>query len=260
MPDRAKTRIYYEQPLNERIRAFLRLEHLFERAAQQLERRDIFGSRGTLDAIIDVMAVVSRADLKKELIKEIERHAGTLEGLERDPRVDHGRLESVLVEVRTLLTTLKSSENALGHELRNHELLNSVRQRSSIPAGTCDFDLPAYHFWLERPVERREQDLRSWLDAFGLLKDSVALCLRLLRESTVATNEVAPAGFFQRSLETQTPCQMIRVALPADSDWYPEISAGRHRFTVRFMEHPDPSNRPAQTNEDVGFELLICTM
>ena len=41
---------------------------------------------------------------------------------------------------------------------------------------------------------------------------------------------------------------------------YPEISAGRHRFTVRFMNQRDVNTRPVQTGVDVPFQLQCCAL
>lgn len=260
MSDQINNVTIYEQPLSERIRAFLRLEHLFARANHQLTMSDPWSNRTTLEVLIDMMAVVSRIDLKKELLKELERHSKTLESLARNPNVDLERLSRILAQIKRMRTTLLSSNNALGHQLRGNELLNLVRQRNSIPAGTCDFDVPAYHYWLQSPAEVCQRDLRMWLSAFELLDEAISLTLRLVRESAITTRETAKGGFYQRSLETSTPCQMIRVSLPKHAGYYPEISAGRHRFTVRFMRPDNPAERPTQTEKDVEFNLLRCVI
>ena len=261
MPDfDANSRVIYEQPLSERMRAFLRLEFLFERARFQLNATDTWASRTAMETIIDVLAVMSRSDLKKELLKELERQSTTLEGLTSNPNVDSVQLEKILGQVRHVLGTLHSGESTPGFDLRGIELLSAVRQRSSIPAGTCGFDLPAYHFWLQRPAEDRLEDLHEWLSRFDCLCAATGLCLQLVRESAQATREVATGGFFQRTLETSTPCQMIRVSLPYHAQCYPEISAGRHRFTVRFMLPGRGVGRPSQTDYDVEFDLLCCVL
>jgi cell division protein ZapD len=255
-----QSRSVYEQPLSERIRTFLRLEHLFAKAEHALSSIDPWSSRATLEAVIDIMEVVSRADLKKEIIKELERHATTLQGLARNPNVDPARLQEVLDAVKGQLGSLRGDENSWGQELRDDELLSTVRQRSTITAGTCDFDLPALHFWLQAPAEQRVADLKNWLGSFDLLSRSVSLCLKLVRESAIATQEVAQSGFFQRTLETSTPCQMIRVCLADNAPCYPEISAGKHRFTVRFMHLKATRDRPTQIAEDVAFDLHCCVI
>lgn len=252
--------ICYEQPLSERVRSMLRLEFLFRRAAQAVGEDDIWSSRATVDCLIDIMSVLGRADLKKELIKELERHAMTLESLSRNPNVDPELLVEVQDRVSNLRTRLKGSEAGFGHNLRSNELFSAVRQRSSIPAGTCDFDLPAYHHWLQQPSAQRCEELRDWLGSFDLLRDAVGLCLQLVRESGVSSDEIAAGGMFQRSLESTTPCQMIRVFLPFDSGEFPEISAGRHRFTVRFMHQTQPEERPTQVQDDIAFRLVCCVI
>ncbi|MCA8967646.1 MAG: cell division protein ZapD [Planctomycetes bacterium] len=252
--------VYYEQPLSERMRAFLRLEYLFGRARCQVKGTDAFSSRATVETIIDILALIGRSDLKKELIKELERHAGTLEGLSRNPRVDVQRLDMILSRLRALLADLRASDSAPGQELRHNELLGAVRQRSSIPAGTCDFDLPAYHYWLRGSPEERSADLHRWLGRFDSLREAITLCLGLVRDSATGTRELAPSGFFQRTLDTNQPYQMLRVALAADAPWFPEISAGKHRFTIRFMHAASPETRAVQADEDVGFKLLCCVL
>jgi len=251
-------RSIYEQPLSERIRTFLRLEHLFAKAENALASVDAWSSRATLEAVIDIMAVVSRADIKKEIIKELERHATTLQGLARNPNVDPARLEHVLNAVKEHLGSLRTDENSWGQELRDDELLSMVRQRSTITAGTCSFDIPVLHYWLQSSADNRVNDLKRWLGTFELLNSSVELCLKLVRESAIATHEVAQSGFFQRTLEPSTPCQMIRICLDNDARCFPEISAGKHRFTVRFMVPNATHDRPTQLGEDIEFDLHCC--
>ncbi len=260
MQDSSSGPIIYEQPLSERIRTFLRLEFLFRRGRFLLQQESPWASRLTFEVIIDVMAVLGRADLKKEIIKELERHSATLYALSRNPKVAQERLQEVRDEVHSMLQALHGYETAPGNELRHNELLNAVRQRSSIPAGTCDFDLPAFHYWLERPGGQRLRDLNDWISTFSPFESSVGLCLRIVRESAAATREVANGGFFQRNLGSSTPCQMIRVALARNVALYPEISAGKQRFAIRFLHPGGASSRPSQTDEDVEFNLLCCVI
>ena len=252
--------IIYEQPLSERIRTFLRLEFLFRRARYLLGQESPWASRLTIEVIIDVMAVLSRADLKKEFIKELERHSATLYALSRNPNVAQERLQEIREEVNSMLQALHECDTAPGHELRYNELLNAVRQRSSIPAGTCDFDLPAFHYWLEQPGTQRVRDLHDWISAFSVFEASIGLCLRIVRESSAATRETASGGFFQRNLGSSKPCQMIRVALSREIALYPEISAGKQRFAIRFLHPGGTTSRPSQTDDDVEFDLLCCVI
>lgn len=252
--------VIYEQPLNERMRAFLRLEYLFNRAEHELQYSDMWGNRIVLETLISILTLVGRADMKAELTAELKRHATTLEGLESNPHVDIERLRTILDRTRNLLEVLRASESMPGAEVRDNEFLNSIRQRASIPAGMCAFDMPAFHFWLQGPAERRLAELRRWLSAFEVVRDTILLCLSLIRESGTATREMATTGFFQKTLAKGSPYQMIRIALPVEVPWYPEVSAGPHRFTIRFLQQGSAELRPQQVEEPVEFDLLCCIL
>ena len=63
----------FEQPLNERARSCLRLEHLFRALNKGLEGETEWDSREALCAMIEIGDLLSRTDIKGELIKELER-------------------------------------------------------------------------------------------------------------------------------------------------------------------------------------------
>ncbi|MDP1708570.1 MAG: cell division protein ZapD [Gammaproteobacteria bacterium] len=250
-------KITYEQPLNEKMRTFLRLELLFLQVQHNLEGSAEWNSRATLTSLIEILNVCSRTDLKTELLRELERHGAMLARLEQVPEVDQSRLKELLSEVDVLIDRLHATSGQFGQSLRNNEFICSIRQRSSIPGGLCDFDLPMYHYWLQRPAKERLENLREWLSPIEPMWQSIELILRLTRESAVPVPGMAVAGFFQRSLDQDTPCQLVRVTVPARLPYYPEISGGKHRFTVRFLA-PVTDGRTVQSAEDVKFELTCC--
>lgn len=252
--------ICYEQPLNERMRTFLRLEHLFDIAQHFLGGSSQWDSRLCLEALLEVIDLLGRSDVKTELIKELERHANSLSALQNNPGVDPARLSAVLGEINGYLTDLRDVSCQPGQGLRRDELVGSIRQRSSIPGGTCNFDLPAYHYWLHRATSDRHATLEEWHRDLMVVRRGVKLALHMVRNSTTPTSECAARGFFQKPIEPNVACQIVRVVLPGDSRYFPEISGGRHRFTVRFMEQMDSRDRPAQTEDDVEFELRCCIL
>lgn len=252
--------ISYEQPLNERMRTFLRLEHLFDIAQHFLGGNTEWDSRLCLEALLEVIDLLGRSDVKSELIKELERHANSLTALQNNPGVDPGRLSAVLGETNGYLAELRDPGCQPGQGLRRDELVGSIRQRSTIPGGTCNFDLPAYHYWLHRPTPERQAALETWFRDLLVVRRGIKLALHMVRNSTTPNRERATRGFFQKPIEPNVACQIVRVVLPADSPYFPEISGGRHRFTVRFMQQPDSRERPVQTEDDVEFELRCCIL
>lgn len=252
-------KITYEQPLNERVRTFLRLEFLFHQIQHTLQGDTEWDSRATMGTLLDILNVCGRSDLRTELLKELERHAATLTRLERAPGVDQQRLTQILDEIDVLVDRLHALSGQPGQLLRQNEFINSIKQRSATPGGTCDFDLPAYHYWLQRPAYERIGDLERWLTSLDSVRYAVGLILRLIRECAMPTRELAIGGFYQKSLDPETPCQLVRIQIPQDSPYYAEISGGKHRFTVRFME-PVANGRALQTAEDVEFEMTCCVI
>ena len=251
------TNVIYEQPLNERVRTFLRLEFLFKEFFARLEGPSQWDSRNALTSLLDILNIFNRTDLKTEVMKELERQMSTLAALEHAPGVDNGRLSQLLDEFDVLTDRMHALQGQIGQELRQNEFLNSIKQRISIPGGTCDFDLPGYHFWLQRPTENRIADLHRWIKVFEPVQLSVLLLLRLVRESAHSSQEIAHEGFFQKTLDANAPCQLVRVTLPAEASYFAEISGGRHRFTLRFLEYL-PEGNTAQTTQDIPFKLTCC--
>lgn len=250
----------YEQPLNERIRTFLRLESLFKQFAFHVKHGTAWDNPVAIDAIMDILSFTTRSDIKLEILKELERQHSRLERLSKRPQIDQGQLVALLEKQTNLIGTLQSSTGQLGQETQSAELLNAIRQKSSVPGPICDFDLPAFHFWLTRPESTRREHLQKWFSPFLVLEEAVTVILDVLRNSANETEELAAKGFFQRVIDSNQAVQLVNISVPTSHSCYPEISAGKHRFSVRFMLNPNPYTRPEQFTEDVAFRLRICAV
>ena len=251
--------IFYEQPLNERMRSFLRLEHLFKQAAYTLRGYSIWDSRSTLTSITSILDLLARNDLKTEILKELERQEKTLSALSDISGVDKEQLSNILKQIETSQQSILDFNGQLGQDIRDHELLNSLRQRSSIVGGTCDFDIPYLHYWLQQPPEYRIEILENWLEKLEIISHPISLILDITRESSSATNITAEKGFHQQNIDSNSPVQLIRVGLTRDSEYFPEISAGKQRFSIRFMLQQD-GERAVQTSDDLDFQLTCCAL
>ena len=251
--------IIYEQPLNERMRTFLRLEHLFRQARYSLGGFSVWDSRHSVFGLIQILELLSRGDLKNEILKELERLQTALIALQDLPGVDQQQLGSVLHQLQQAESEIHEHTSPFGQGLRENELLTSIRQRTSIVGGDCNFDLPGYHHWLSQDPEKRIADLEGWLATLDPVIQPVSMILAILRESSDAQSVVAEQGFHQQSLDPAQPVQLLRIHLPQDADVFPEISAGKHRFSVRFL-HPRQDERPVQTDRDIDFHLSVCAL
>ncbi|MEO1962519.1 MAG: cell division protein ZapD, partial [Cycloclasticus sp.] len=138
-------RITYELPLSERIRTFLRLEDLFEQMHHFSQHDGEWQNRAELGCLLDILSISGRTDLRNEITKEIERHTKSLGVFVQNPKVDRDKLEQSIEQLNQLNLKLMSTTGRIDQVIGQVDLLKCLAQRNSIPGGTCDFDLPAYH-------------------------------------------------------------------------------------------------------------------
>jgi len=249
--------VAFEHPLNERIRTFLRLEHLFNKIDHFLPQPEEWATRAVVESLLDILSITLRADIKTEILKELDRHTTVLERLGKQSGVDAHALTRVLEDLGGVAEKIYRLEGQIAQPLRENDFLKSIIQRSSIPGGTCSFDLPHYHHWLHLPHPARQRQLDAWMQDMLPIRDGVTLLLSLARSSTDPRAATAPAGFFQDTLDSQAPVQMVRVEIDAGLPLFPEVSGHKHRFNIRFMEVAE-TGRPVQTNREVNFLLTCC--
>ena len=250
----------YEQPLNERIRMCLRVETLMKRFAYFEALKGDWSAYSALLTVLEITALLERGDLKQELMKEVERQHAALQALSRHEGVDHSKLDLILSKQKHALDRLHRLDGKLGEHLKRNDFLLGIKQRTSIPGGSCDFDLPQLRFWLNQSHEARSADLRGWAAPYLELEQVIELILKTLRDSANARSVVAENGFYQKPLDTKQSTQLICISIAADAMLYPEISAGKHRYSVRFMRVSQGDNPPAQVKEDVEFLLSRCSL
>jgi len=238
----------------------MRLEYLFRQAGHYLEGRSAWDSRATLSSIIEIIDIFGNTNLKSEVLKELERQTSNLKRLSENPDVDSNQLETLLSTLAARINDMHDINGQIAGDLKTSEFLNSIRQRSAIPGGTCDFDLPAYHYWLQQPARERIRDLAGWLGNFDAIGQAIQLVLSLSRDSTPLQPAIAENGVYQQTLDPSLPSQLVRIELPARLPYFAELSGGRHRFTVRFMEFSTTYDRARQTGEDVDFDLACCVI
>jgi len=251
--------ITYEYPLVERIRTMLRLEDLFERTRFHLERTEAPEHHAALLTMFEILDVTGRADLKSDLLQELERQKQVMYSFRASPEIDQQVLGAVVRDIEQAHAGLYNMVGKIGQHLRENEWLMGIKQRTAIPGGVCEFDLPSYHFWLHRESEGRLADLRNWVAPMLPIRDGAALVLKLLRESGKPARLTAPQGTFQQMLGGRT-AQMVRIRLAAEANCVPEISANRYALNVRFVTVGGAEPRPRTVEHDVDFELTFCNL
>jgi cell division protein ZapD len=258
-PEAATEGSMFEQPLNERMRTFLRLDFLYTQALYHNEKGTPWGSRAAVGSLLDILAILTRGDMRTDVLKELERHLAQLNEFQNRAGIDTARLRALMNNLIRLRTDLTSVGAAWLAPLRDSNFLAAIKHRSAIPGGTCEFDLPDYFFWLNQPAASRIEAFGRWLTLLRPLCDAVAELLWLTRQNGRASEEVAVGGVFNITFDRETAYQLLRISLPPGCALFPEISGSHYRCSMRLLEWRGIEQRPTPTEADVRFTLICCT-
>lgn len=249
----------YDYPFNERIRTLLRLEDLFGKVLHNVESAQEINHHAALISLFQIMDVIDRAELKTDLLQELDRQRIVMNSLRGNPAIAENVLIEVIEEIEATATTLRSSSAKLGQTLRDNEWLMSIKQRAGIPGGVCEFDVPSYHYWLGLDQERRKQDLEAWLKPLMPLYESLRIILHILRGSGATAKFVAVHGAYQQMLGGAKPAQMLKITVDDNLPCFPEVSANKYAINIRFNSL-DSVQKARQCEVDVNFELTLCNL
>ncbi len=249
--------ILYEYPFNERIRTYLRLEHLFERLFSLIDRSHELDHHFALVTLFEILSVSARAELKSDVLKDLDRQRQIMYAYRGNPDIASDVLENLVTQLSSCILELTNAPNKLGRALEENEWLKSIRSRTSIPGGTCNFDLPAYHAWQQYPALQRQSDLSAWVETLLPMSNAIKVSLRLLRDSGSPQKIVALGGQFQQNLPQGRTFQLLRLALDPALGAIPEISANRLVASIRFVQQ-SIHERVQPIAADIAFELALC--
>ena len=250
--------ISYDFPLNERVRTLLRLEDLYARMEYFAEKTNAADHHVALSVLFEIIEVASRADLKSDLLQELERQKRSLSALHNNPGISEDALDAVLDEIESASNGVFEISGKVGQHLRENEWLMSIKQRTGIPGGTCEFDLPSYHYWLNQDAKVRRDCIKEWLAPMLPIRDGLDIILKLLRESGKKHHFIAHQGSFQQ-VQGGRVAQMLCINLDADLPCIPEVSANKYVLNIRFVA----ANYAAKSvlyEQDVAFDLTFCSL
>ena len=251
--------IRYEHPLNERVRTMMRLEDIYRRVEYFSARSGEEDHHAALLALFEITDVAARADLKTDILQELERQKQVLSPLRNNPAIETRVLDPLLAEIDRAAAALLGQAGKVGQHLRDNEWLMMIKQRAAIPGGVCEFDLPAYHYWLHADAGARQNDLRAWLAPLLPVRDGLAIILRLLRDNGRTSRQTAYRGVFQLMLTSSKVAQLLRLTVTRDLPCVPEISANKYALNIRFLSVTG-MDRGAVYDRDVEFELSFCNL
>jgi cell division protein ZapD len=250
--------ILYEYPFNERIRTYLRLEHLFQRIQVLIGRDDPRDHHYALVTLFEIMDVGARADLKSDVLRDLDKHRQQFQHFRGNPQIDQRVLEESIDKFERHFATLNAIVGKAGQSLTENEWLMSIRSRSGIPGGTCSFDLPSYFAWQQRDCGTRRDNLQQWIQPLVPLAGSIGLLLQMLRDSGTPQKVIAPNGVYQQNLPQGRTFNLMRLCIDEQAGMIPEISGNRLMVSVRFMRM-DERLHLSPAGADFSFEMALCS-
>ena len=243
-------KITFEYPLNEKMRSYLRFEFLFLQLMRSKEFSHESDATVFFKSLFELLELSERCDIRHDLIKDLRLLSEQMKKWLQLDEVDTQAVSNLLTEIEQLIEAVVSMPKQLRY-FKTNRFLTSLKQRFCIPSGSCNFDLPQYHFWLSEGKEKQSKDASVWLGHFESLQKALLLFLKVKRSQGVNSSQVAVNGFYQGNVENSC---FISIELATSAAVYPMISGHKDRYSIRFMS-TDIENH---LSENIEFEQICC--
>lgn len=247
------TELIYEHPLNEKIRTYLRVEYLFNQLNQLTALESEWQQQAFFNSLFDLIEVLDRNDVRPDLIKDIERCETALVAWSSHPSVSDDKLQTMLQQAVRLQSELLRSGKFVGN-LKEDKFLAPLRQRFSLPGGTCYFDVPQLQYWFSLPLAKRQNMAAVWFEQLALVQQAIRFTLSFTRERGHFSPFQADNGFYQSNTEQ---FELLRIGYPLDAGVYPTVSGNKYRYAIRFMQLCDENGR-SNSDKQIPFKLACC--
>ncbi|PID33725.1 MAG: cell division protein ZapD [Thiotrichales bacterium] len=247
----------YQQPLNEKIRLFMRLSYLIKRFNSHLADPTQVNCQAAIMVLLELYNLSSRLDVKNAALHVLDIQTQAVRQVEGVQGVDSSQARKILKKLDEKSKRLYSFRGQLGQQLKAHNFLNILKQRASIAGGINNIDIPLFNYWLNQNEEERVKDLRAWSRPYEIAFEAIELLMDLIYQGKDEKHTVAKGGFFQATLRPEIDYQILSIELDEGTKIYPEISAGKQRFSVRFVDSKTLDEKGKQIIEDVAFKLTL---
>ena len=240
----------YEQPIDERIRKFLKLENIYLRINNHMDIDSKYDAYSTLLNISELFINLTRSEIKRDLISEIETQKVRYQEYIKLDGADKIKLNSIMEKQNAILKTLHDLEANYLNVLKNDELLQTIIKH--INTSCADLD-----YWLSRDHDFRKNQINLWLELIKPIENSIFFCLDLLRKSSETVEITAKDGMYLFRMDIEKKIRLLRVTMKTDNYFFPRISVGPQRATIAFMTIDD-NNKIIRLNQDINFVLDLC--
>lgn len=250
----------YEFPITEKIRTLLRLSELFTQLEWFAKQESLHDHQAAILKYFEIQEVTSRGDQKNDILQELSRCKLALQSLERNPNVNRQLIEFQLNEIENCKEDLSKVGIRISNLYSQNPFLKTLGKRSALTAGSCEFDLPTYHHWLNLPSQVRCQYLDQWIAPLRPYRVAIDTILNLLRSRVDMSEEHAEKGSFQKDLLGKSYL-LAQIYIDPSLNLVPSFSANRYLLSIRFIAAWfDMDTTPPGMPPVIPFRLGLCNL
>lgn len=248
----------YEFPLCEKVRNYLRLEHLFaqlhEAKLAKTENQHLY----FLEVLFNLLELLDRLDLRTDFLRDIDSHERKLEHWSTHPDIDTEALNQALQSLRSLSSEIKKNKK-LGASLREEKFLSSIRQRFAIPGGVTSFDVPMLFCWLKQTEQVKQNNMSQWLAQLQLIETAMQTLMSFLREKGRFQEVQGANGYYQGTqASSEEKLELVRVRCDNSQGIYPVLSGSRNRYGIKFMQLDTDEGTSVPVTQVIAFAIASC--
>ncbi|GEM_PF-542273 len=245
----------YEFPLSEKVRNYLRLEHLFNQLDASLPADSKFKEIQFFNIFFTITDMIERLDLRSDFIKDLDQLEKNLKHWSEHPNVDTSALSTALESITELSKRIKRTSKFVA-KFKEDKFLTAVRQRFVTACGATSFDLPSFHCWIKQPSQYKDKDRKVWLSHLKLVRDTVYLILSFLREGGKYEHIQSENGYFQGNANNKN--ELVRVRCDVSDGVYPVLSGNTYRYGIKFMKLVPEQDGVSSVTNKIEFDIACC--
>ena len=222
--------IKIEFPITEKIRKYLKLEYLFNQYDFFIKQKhNKYISNVIFNIIFKLNANAARADIKVELINDLQRIANKYKHHDEEATKLKKRLEKI--------------NSFSSYSLNSNKMMQELKVRSESPIGINDIDFSKYKIWNELQNTRsRNMFYKNLSKDLLAIKESIYFILRIIRKQTSKENLIANDMMAQIKLDPLIRFDLLTISLKTIVSYEASISANKYAININFT-HPEDTKK-----------------
>jgi len=222
--------IKIEFPITEKIRKYLKLEYLFNQYDFFIKQKhNQYISNVIFNIIFKLNANAARADIKVELINDLQRIANKYKHHDEEATKLKKRLEKI--------------NSFSSYSLNSNKMMQELKVRSESPIGINDIDFSKYKIWNELQNTRsRNMYYKNLSRELLAIKESIYFILRIIRKQTSKENLIANDMMAQIKLDPLIRFDLLTISLKTIVSYEASISANKYAININFT-HPEDTKK-----------------